>query len=113
MNRGETQVPIEVADRLKQLPPYIFVALDQLKREAIARGADIISFGIGDPDLPTPKPIIEALAKSARDAKNHQYPDGEGLRVTREALANYYQRRFGVALDPENEVTTLIGSKEG
>ncbi len=106
-------MPIEFADRLKQLPPYIFIALDQLKKKAIADGADIISFGIGDPDLPTPKPIIEALARAAKNPANHQYPDGEGLMGTRKALADYYGRRFGVALDPADEVTTLIGSKEG
>lgn len=104
---------VEFADRLKALPPYIFVHLDQLKREAIAKGADIISFGIGDPDLPTPKPIIDALSKSAAQPKNHQYPDGEGMLSTREAFADYYKRRFGVKLDPKDEVTTLIGSKEG
>ena len=106
-------MPIEFAERLKALPPYVFVAIDQLKKQAIAKGADIISFGIGDPDLPTPKPIVAALAKAARDPKNHQYPDGEGLPETRRAAADYYERRFNVKLDPAKEVTTLIGSKEG
>ena len=78
-------MPIEVADRLKKLPPYVFVAIDQMKAKAIARGADIINFGIGDPDLPTPRPIVTALARSARDKANHQYPSGEGLPAVRQA----------------------------
>lgn len=106
-------MPIEIAERLKQLPPYIFVHLDQLKKEAIKKGADIISFGIGDPDLPTPKPIIDALCKAARVPQNHQYPDGEGLPESRMAICDYYESRFGVKLDWATEATTLIGSKEG
>jgi LL-diaminopimelate aminotransferase len=104
---------IEVAKRLKQLPPYIFVEVDRLKQAAIAKGADVINFGIGDPDLPTPKPIVAELARSAKDAANHQYPSGAGMLKLREAVADYYRRRFGVKLDPQGEVTTLIGSKEG
>lgn len=106
-------MPIDVANRLKQLPPYIFVEVDRLKQAAIAKGADVINFGIGDPDLPTPKPIVAALAKSAKDSANHQYPSGAGLLALRQAVADYYKRRFNVKLDPQNEVTTLIGSKEG
>lgn len=106
-------MPIEVANRLKQLPPYIFVEVDRLKQAAIAKGADVINFGIGDPDLPTPKPIIDALAKAAKDPANHQYPSGTGLLKLRESVAGYYERRFGVKLNPKTEVTTLIGSKEG
>ncbi len=101
------------ARRLQQLPPYVFVAVDKLKREAIARGADIIDFGVGDPDLGTPRLITQALARAARDPATHRYPDGEGSLALREAVAAYYGRRFGVRLDPRTEVTTLIGSKEG
>lgn len=104
---------IRFAKRLKQLPPYVFVAIDELKQKAIARGADIVNFGIGDPDLPTPKPIVAALARAAKDPVNHQYPSGDGMAAMREAVAEYYARRFGVKLNPATEVSTLIGSKEG
>lgn len=106
-------MPYEASRRLTQLPPYVFVEIDNLKRKAAARGADIISFGIGDPDLPTPKPIITAMTRAARDPVNHQYPSGEGMAATRQSVADYYERRFGVKLDPEKEITTLLGSKEG
>ncbi|MGZ8366188.1 MAG: LL-diaminopimelate aminotransferase [Nitrospira sp.] len=105
--------PIEVAARIKTLPPYLFAAIDKMKQEAIARGVDIINLGIGDPDLPTPAPIIESLAKAAKDPKHHQYPSYEGMATFRKAVAGWYKRRFNVTLDPANEVLTLIGSKEG
>ncbi|MDR4470509.1 MAG: LL-diaminopimelate aminotransferase [Nitrospira sp.] len=105
--------PIEVATRIKTLPPYLFAAIDKMKQEAIARGVDIINLGIGDPDLPTPKPIIESLAKAAQDPKHHQYPSYEGMLSFRKAVAGWYKRRFNVTLDPADEVLTLIGSKEG
>lgn len=105
--------PIEFANRIKTLPPYLFAAIDEMKQKAIARGVDIINLGIGDPDLPTPTPIIERLKQAAADPKNHQYPSYEGLLPFRQAVANWYQRRFGVTLDPRSEVLGLIGSKEG
>lgn len=105
--------PIEVATRIKTLPPYLFAAIDKMKQEAIARGVDIINLGIGDPDLPTPAPIIDSLAKAAKDPKHHQYPSYEGMLSFRKAVAGWYKRRFNVTLDPTNEVLTLIGSKEG
>ena len=105
--------PIEVATRIKTLPPYLFAAIDKMKQEAIARGVDIINLGIGDPDLPTPMPIIESLANAAKDPKHHQYPSYEGMLSFRKAVAGWYKRRFNVTLDPANEVLTLIGSKEG
>lgn len=105
--------PIEVATRIKTLPPYLFAAIDKMKQEAIARGVDIINLGIGDPDLPTPAPIIDSLAKAAKDPKHHQYPSYEGMLSFRKAVADWYKRRFKVTLDPTNEVLTLIGSKEG
>lgn len=105
--------PIEPASRIKTLPPYLFAAIDEMKQQAIARGVDIINLGIGDPDLPTPEPIIERLKQAAADPKNHQYPSYEGLLAFRQAVANWYQRRFRVPLDPVSEVLTLIGSKEG
>lgn len=105
--------PIEVATRIKTLPPYLFAAIDKMKQEAIAKGVDIINLGIGDPDLPTPAPIIESLAKAAKDAKHHQYPSYEGMLSFRKAVAAWYKRRFSVTLNPADEVLTLIGSKEG
>jgi LL-diaminopimelate aminotransferase len=101
------------AQRLQQLPPYLFAELDRLKQEEIKKGVDIISLGIGDPDLPTPPHIIEALAKAAKDPANHQYPSYEGMLGFRKAAADWYGSRFGVTLDPAREVLTLIGSKEG
>lgn len=105
--------PIEPAGRIKTLPPYLFAAIDEMKQKAIARGVDIINLGIGDPDLPTPAPIIERLKQAAADPKNHQYPSYEGLPSFRKAVADWYRKRFGVTLDPASEVLTLIGSKEG
>ena len=105
--------PIEVAQRIKTLPPYLFAAIDKMKQAAIARGVDIINLGIGDPDLPTPTPIIDSLAQAAKDPKHHQYPSYEGMLSFRKAVADWYQRRFGVKLDAADEVLTLIGSKEG
>ena len=105
--------PIEVATRIKTLPPYLFAAIDKMRQEALARGVDIINLGIGDPDLPTPTPIIESLAQAAKNPKHHQYPSYEGMLSFRKAVADWYRRRFNVTLDPANEVLTLIGSKEG
>lgn len=105
--------PIEPATRIKTLPPYLFAAIDKMKQEAIAKGVDIINLGIGDPDLPTPAPIIDALAQAAKNPKHHQYPSYEGLLAFRAAVADWYKRRFHVMLNPADEVLTLIGSKEG
>ncbi|RMF91918.1 MAG: LL-diaminopimelate aminotransferase [Nitrospinota bacterium] len=101
------------AERLRKLPPYLFAEIDKMKAEARKRGVELISFGIGDPDLPTPGHIIRALQKAAENPQNHQYPDYEGTPAFREAVATWYRQRFGVALDPETEVLSLIGSKEG
>jgi LL-diaminopimelate aminotransferase len=105
--------PIQVATRIKTLPPYLFAAIDKMKQEAIARGVDIINLGIGDPDLPTPAPIVDSLAQAAKNPKHHQYPSYEGMLAFRKAVADWYKRRFHVTLDPASEVLTLIGSKEG
>jgi len=104
---------VEPADRIKDLPPYLFAALDKLKAEAIRQGKDIINLGVGDPDLPTPAPIIEGLQKAATDPKNHQYPSYVGMLSFRRAVAKWYERRFQAKFDPESEVLSLIGSKEG
>ena len=103
----------EKAERLKKLPPYLFKEIDRKKAEVRARGVDIIDLGIGDPDLPTPPHIIEALKKAAEDPGNHRYPSYSGMGDFKEAVAKWYQERFGVELDPDTEVVSLIGSKEG
>ena len=101
------------ARRIAQLPPYLFAEIDKKKTEMRKRGMDLIDLGIGDPDLPTPVPIIERLKKASEDARNHRYPSYEGMLEFRTAVAEWYQRRFGVNLDPVTEVLSLIGSKEG
>ncbi len=101
------------ADRLNQLPPYLFQEIDRVKAEVMARGVDIIDLGVGDPDLPTPAFIIAALQRAVEDPSTHRYPSYSGMNDFREAVARWYKRRFGVDLDPEREVVTLIGSKEG
>ena len=101
------------AKRLKRLPPYLFKEIDRKKAEVRAKGVDIIDLGIGDPDLPTPGHIIEALQEAAVDSTNHRYPSYSGMLEYRAAVADWYKRRFGVELDPDKEVLALIGSKEG
>ncbi len=103
----------ERADRLKALPPYLFAEIDRKKAEVKAKGVDIIDLGVGDPDLPTPPHIVEALQKAAADSRYHHYPSYSGLKAFNEAVARFYKRRFDVDLDPATEVITLIGSKEG
>ncbi len=103
---------IERAERLKKLPPYLFIEIDKMKRKAKEDGMDLVDLGIGDPDLPTLKPIIEEMQKEIWDAGNHQYPLGSGLKDFRVAAAAWYKRRFGGDFDPETEVMALIGSKE-
>jgi len=104
---------IRTAQRLTKLPPYLFAEIDKKKREVKARGVDVIDMGIGDPDLPTPPHVIKALQVAAEKPEHHRYPSYEGLLEFRQAVAGWYRRRFGVRLDPETEVLTLIGSKEG
>jgi LL-diaminopimelate aminotransferase len=107
------EVQIKTANRLTLLPPYLFAELDRLKREVQQKGIDVISLGIGDPDLPTPAHIVEALKRTAEIPANHRYPDYQGLDRFREAVCGWYQRRFGVKLDPSKDACALIGSKEG
>jgi len=103
----------EKAERLKKLPPYLFVEIDKAKRRLQAEGKDVIDLGVGDPDLPTPPHILERLKQAADDPANHRYSFTEGLTELREAIARWYARRFGVTLDPNTEVLPLLGSKEG
>lgn len=103
----------ELADRVKNLPPYLFAAIDRMKAEARARGVDLIDLSIGDPDMPTPQNIVEAMKRAVEDPSNHRYPSYEGMPSYRKAVADWYKRRFNVDLDPSTEVLSLIGSKEG
>jgi LL-diaminopimelate aminotransferase len=113
--RGVGTMGLQMSERVERLPPFLFMETRRRVREAVARGVDVISLGVGDPDQPTPAHVVEALAAAAADPANHRYPTGEarGMPAFREAVARYYQRRFGVALDPATEVLALIGSKEG
>ncbi|MDA8401634.1 MAG: aminotransferase class I/II-fold pyridoxal phosphate-dependent enzyme, partial [Deltaproteobacteria bacterium] len=101
------------SDRLGKLPVYLFAEIDKLKSQVKAKGVDIISFGIGDPDLPTPKTIVDVLKKESEIDVNQKYPSYEGLLKFRESVSDWYKKRFNVGLDPETEVLSLIGSKEG
>ena len=101
------------SERLKRLPPYPFAALDAAREAARARGVDIIDLGVGDPDIPTPAPVVEALKRAADDPANHRYPSYAGLPAFRKAAADFLSRRFGVSVDPASQVVGLIGSKEG
>ncbi len=101
------------AQRIQELPPYLFAEIDRKKRAAQAKGVDLIDLGIGDPDIPTPGRIIERLAETAAKPANHRYPSSSGMMAFRQAVADWYGRRFGVALDAATEVVSLIGSKEG
>ena len=99
--------------RLKNLPPYLFMEIDKAKREARKQGRDLIDLGIGDPDLPTPGSIIEKLYQASKDPRNHKYALDQGMPVLRQAIADWYKRRFNVDLNPETQILPLIGSKEG
>lgn len=104
---------MKAADRVVALPPYLFARIEQKIEAARQSGVDVISLGIGDPDLPTPQHIVDALCEQGRNPENHRYPTSTGLIAFRRAVAGWYRRRFGVDLDPGSEVATLIGSKEG
>jgi LL-diaminopimelate aminotransferase len=104
---------MQLTERVKKIPPYLFATIDKKKAEARAKGMDIVDLGIGDPDLPTPDFIVDAMAAAIRKPENHNYPPYEGTLAFREAVARWYLHRFGVTLDPKNEVVSLIGSKEG
>jgi LL-diaminopimelate aminotransferase len=104
---------VRLSQRVENLPPYLFVEISRKIAERKAKGQDVVSFGIGDPDIPTPAHIIERLCKEAHVPANQRYPESEGLPELRKTIASWYQQRFGVTLDPEKEVAPLIGSKEG
>ena len=104
---------MKFSDRLGKLAPYPFVEISRIIAEKKAAGVDIVTFGIGDPDIPTPQPIIDKLMEASQDPPNHRYPETDGLPEVRRAIAHWYEQRFGVQLDPDKEVLPLIGAKEG
>jgi len=104
---------VELASRVKNLPPYLFASIDKMKQEALAKGIDLIDMSIGDPDIPTPPHIVKAMKKAVENPAHHRYPSYEGMLSFRLAVAQWYKRRFKVNLDPKTEVLSLIGSKEG
>ena len=104
---------MELARRLSRLPPYLFVEINRRIAELQAEGKEVINFGVGDPDLPTPAHIIEKMCQAAHESVNHRYPETGGLLELRHAVAEWYEGRFGVTLDPAKEVLPLVGSKEG
>jgi LL-diaminopimelate aminotransferase len=106
-------INIEMAHRVRNLPPYLFAAIDKLKQEALAKGIDLVDLSIGDPDIPTPAHIVEAMKRAVEKPEHHRYPSYEGMLSYREAVTGWYMRRFGVTLDPRKECISLIGSKEG
>ena len=99
--------------RIKRLPPYVFEQVNRLKAEARARGDDIIDFGMGNPDMPTPHHIVDKLVETVRDPRTNRYSASKGIGGLRRAQAKYYERRFGVKLNPDTQVVATLGSKEG
>lgn len=106
-------ISFEPTERLKKLPPYLFAEIDRKKRELVTKGKDVIDLGVGDPDIPTPDFVVEALQKAAENPRNHRYALDQGMPEFRQAIRDWFQGRFGVRLDPDKEILPLIGSKEG
>lgn len=104
---------MRTSKRIEKLPPYLFVEISRKIAERKAKGERIISFAIGDPDIPTPPHIIERLCQASHNPANHRYPETYGLAELRQAIADWYEQRFGIIFDPDKEVLPLIGSKEG
>ncbi len=105
--------PFVKSERLQKLPPYLFAEIDKKKKAAIAAGRDVINLGVGDPDKPTPKPIIESLQKHVENPAFHQYALDQGAPELRQSIAAFCKKRYGIDLDPNTEILPLIGSKEG
>ena len=99
--------------RIQRLPPYVFEQVNKLKYQARSDGADIIDFGMGNPDLPTPKHIVDKLVETVNNPKTHRYSASKGIPGLRQSQARYYERRFGVKLNPDTEIIATLGSKEG
>jgi len=104
---------IQMAERVKNLPPYLFAEIDRMKQDALSKGVDLIDLSIGDPDIPTPSHIVDAMINAVKKSEHHRYPSYEGMLSYREAVAKWYKNRFNVSLDAKTEILSLIGSKEG
>jgi len=104
---------MRTARRIEKLPPYLFVSISKKIAEKRAQGEDVITLAVGDPDIPTPRHVIERVCQAAQDPQNHRYPESEGLPEFRNAIAQWYEKRFGVTLEPDREILPLIGAKEG
>jgi alanine-synthesizing transaminase len=104
---------MEIFYRIKRLPPYVFAEVNQMKAASRARGDDIIDFGMGNPDFPTPPHIVEKLTETIQDPRTHRYSESRGIKGLRKAISHYYERRFNVLINPESEAVVTIGSKEG
>ncbi len=104
---------MEVLGRMKRLPPYIFAVINQIKMDLRRKGEDIVDLGMGNPDIPTPKHIVDKLIEAAQKPQNHRYSASMGIRKLREAICNWYKRKYNVELDPEEEAVVTIGAKEG
>ncbi len=104
---------MKIARRIENLKPYLFVEINKKIAEKRAKGEEVVSFAIGDPDIPTPPHVINKLCETAKDPANHRYPESEGMPELHNAIAEWYKKRFNVTLDPATEVLPLIGSKEG
>src|SRR5262245_64293052 len=104
---------MEEFHKVRRLPPYVFEQVNRLKASARSQGADIIDLGMGNPDLPTPKAIVDKLCEVVRDPRTHRYSSSRGIPGLRRAQASYYARRFGVKLNPDRQVVATLGSKEG
>lgn len=104
---------MEEANRLLKLPIYVFAQLDKIKADQVAKGADLIDLGMGNPDIPPPPEVINSLVDSLKNPENHRYPSFEGAPEFKHAVANWCKRQYNINVDPEHEVVTLIGSKEG
>lgn len=104
---------MEISNRLKSIPPYVFAELDKKRQAVVARGVDVINLGIGDPDQPTPAHIVKAMQEALKNPVNHRYPPFGGTKEYREAATKWCHERFGIDINPDTEITSLIGSKEG
>ena len=103
----------DISERMKKIPPYLFVEIDKKKKKLIKEGYDLIDFGIGDPDIPTPSNIVNAMTEYIKKPEFHRYPLGRGNINFRKSISSFYQENYDVQLDPEEEICVLIGSKEG
>ncbi len=103
----------ELSERMAKVPPYLFAEIDAMKKKKLQEGVNVIDFGVGDPDLPTPRHVVETMQKAVEKVERQKYPSYEGMLEFRVSAAQFYKRRKGVTLDPEKEIIALIGSKEG